>query len=96
VSACKIAVAGVGVFLSLPLGMWVLSVTASMSPAWLMCSSPLSWSLHEKSVKHIIYYLQCTRDKPLIMKLNKNLSLDPYCDSDFAGVWHQEFAHLRD
>jgi hypothetical protein len=19
-----------------------------------------------------------------------------YCDSDFAGVWHQEFAHLRD
>jgi hypothetical protein len=30
------------------------------------------------------------------MKPNKNLSLDAYCDSDFAGVWHQEFAHLRD
>jgi hypothetical protein len=43
VAACKIAVAGVGVFLSLPLGMWALSVTASMSPIWLMCSSPLSW-----------------------------------------------------
>jgi hypothetical protein len=52
--------------------------------------------LHEKVVKRIIYYLQCTRDKPLIMKPNKNLSLDAYCDSDFAGVWHQEFAHLRD
>jgi hypothetical protein len=32
--------------------------------------------------------LQCTRDKPLIMKPNKNLSLDAYCDIDFAGVWH--------
>jgi hypothetical protein len=53
-------------------------------------------ALHEKAVKCIIYYWQCTRDKPLIMKPNKNLSLEAYCDSDFAGVWHQEFAHLRD
>jgi hypothetical protein len=30
------------------------------------------------------------------MKPNKNISLDAYCDSDFAGVWHQEFAYLRD
>jgi hypothetical protein len=30
------------------------------------------------------------------MKPNKNMSLDGYCDSDFIGVWHQEFAHLRD
>jgi hypothetical protein len=52
-------------------------------------------ALHEKAVKRIIYYLQCTRDKPLIMKPNKNLSLDAYCDSDFAGVWHQKFGHLR-
>jgi hypothetical protein len=29
------------------------------------------------------------------MKPNKNISLDAYCDSDFAGVWHQEFAHLH-
>jgi hypothetical protein len=29
------------------------------------------------------------------MKPNKNLSLDAYCDSDFAGVWHQEFTNLR-
>jgi hypothetical protein len=43
-----------------------------------------------------MYYLQCTRDKPLIMKSNKNLSLDTYYDSDFDGVWHQELAHLRD
>jgi hypothetical protein len=53
-------------------------------------------ALHEKAVKRIICYLQCTRDKPLIMKPNKNLSLDAYCNSNFAGVWHQEFAHLRD
>jgi hypothetical protein len=53
-------------------------------------------ALHEKAVKRIIYYLQCTRDKPLNMKPNKNLSLDTYCDSDFAGVWHQEFAHPCD
>jgi hypothetical protein len=26
----------------------------------------------------------------------QKLSLDAYCDSDFAGVWHQEFAHLHD
>jgi hypothetical protein len=30
------------------------------------------------------------------MKPNKNISLDTNCDSDFAGVWHQEFAHLSD
>jgi hypothetical protein len=53
-------------------------------------------ALHEKAAKRIIYYLQCTRDKTLIMKPNKNLSLDAYCDSDFDGVWHQEFAHLCD
>jgi hypothetical protein len=45
-------------------------------------------ALHEKAFRHIIYYLQCTRDKPLIMKRNKNLSFDAYCDSDLAGVWH--------
>jgi hypothetical protein len=55
-----------------------------------------SKALHEKAVKRIIYYLQCTRDKPLIMKPNKNLLLDAYCDSNFTGVTHQQFAHLRD
>jgi hypothetical protein len=55
-----------------------------------------SKALHEKAVKRIIYYLQCTRDKPLIMKPNKKISLDAYCDSNFAGVWHQELADLRD
>jgi hypothetical protein len=46
-------------------------------------------ALHEKSAKRIIYYFQCTRDKPLIVKPNKNISLDAYCAIDFAGVWHQ-------
>jgi hypothetical protein len=46
-------------------------------------------ALHKKAVKHIIYYLQCRRDKPLIVKPNKNLSLNAYCDSDFDDVWHQ-------
>jgi hypothetical protein len=43
-----------------------------------------------------MYYLQFTRDKPLIMKPNKNLSLYAYINSNFVGVLHQEFAHLRD
>jgi hypothetical protein len=30
------------------------------------------------------------------MKPNEELSLDAYCDINFYGVWHQEFAHLRD
>jgi hypothetical protein len=33
-------------------------------------------ALHEKAVKHIIYYFQCTIDKPPIMKPNKTISLD--------------------
>jgi hypothetical protein len=45
--------------------------------------------LFERAVKRIIYYLQFTRDKPLTMRPNKNLSPDAYCNSDFAGVWHQ-------
>jgi hypothetical protein len=45
--------------------------------------------LNEKAVKRIIYYLQCTRDKPHIIKTNKHLSIDAYCDSDFAGIWDQ-------
>jgi hypothetical protein len=53
-------------------------------------------ALHEKAVKRINYYLQCTRDKSFIMKPNKNISPDAYCNSDFTGVWHQEFTHLRD
>jgi hypothetical protein len=38
-------------------------------------------ALLEKAVKRI--------DKPLMMKPNKNLLLDAYCNNDFAGVWHQ-------
>jgi hypothetical protein len=41
-------------------------------------------ALHEKAVTRIIYCLQCTRDKPLIMKPNNNISLDAYCDSYVA------------
>jgi hypothetical protein len=53
-------------------------------------------ALHEKAVTHIIYYLQCITDKPLIMKPNKNIFLDAYCDIYFAEIWHQKFTHLRD
>jgi hypothetical protein len=53
-------------------------------------------ALHEREVKRIIYYLQCTRDRPRIMKPKKNLSLDAYCNSDLAGLWHQELSHRRD
>jgi hypothetical protein len=32
-------------------------------------------ALHEKAVKRIIYYLQCTRDKPLIITKTYLLTL---------------------
>jgi hypothetical protein len=44
--------------------------------------------LHKKAVKRIIYYLQYTRDKPLIVKPSKTSSLDANCDSDSDGEWH--------
>jgi hypothetical protein len=51
-SACLIAVAGVGVLFILSLGMFALNVTASISLAWIMCCSPLSLCENEFRGNH--------------------------------------------
>ena len=52
--------------------------------------------IHEKAVKYIGRYLLATRSKGLILTPSERFSLDAYCDSDFAGRWHHNYAHLRD
>jgi hypothetical protein len=52
-------------------------------------------ALHELAVKRIVRYLFATRDKGLHLKPSKNLSLNMYVDADFAGMWHKEYAELR-
>jgi hypothetical protein len=48
-----------------------------------------------KRQSNALYTIYNAREKKiLIMKPNKNLSLDACCENDFAGVWHQEYAHL--
>ncbi|MGH7974287.1 MAG: reverse transcriptase domain-containing protein [bacterium] len=45
---------------------------------------------HEEAVKHICRYLQGTKEKGIIYRPTKDLSLDCYVDADFAGLWHAE------
>jgi hypothetical protein len=45
---------------------------------------------HAKAVKHILRYLQGTKDKGLEFQLSNELSLDCFVDADFAGLWGQE------
>ena len=52
-------------------------------------------ALHELAVKRIVHYLFATRDKGLRLKPSKDLSLNMYLDADFAGMWHKEYAELR-
>ena len=58
------------------------------------CAKPKC--LHEKAIKDIVRYLWSTKDKGLILKPSGTLRLDAYCDSDFAGLWHKDNAHLRE
>ena len=51
---------------------------------------------HEIAVKHICRYLWLTKDKGLICRPNGDGELNAYCDSDFAGRWHQSTTHLRE
>jgi hypothetical protein len=53
-------------------------------------------ALHELAVKRISCYLLQTRDKGLIMSPKHDFRLDMYVDVDFAGLWHRDFAELRD
>ena len=52
--------------------------------------------LHEKAVKYIGRYLLATRDKGIILTPSEKYSLDAFVDSDFAGLWHRQYAHMRD
>jgi hypothetical protein len=52
--------------------------------------------IHEKAVKYLGRYLLSTRDQGLILKPTTTFSLDAYVDADFAGLWHRNFAELRE
>jgi len=45
---------------------------------------------HSKAVKTIVRYLVKTRDKGLVMRPNGKLTVDCFCDADFAGLWNKE------
>lgn len=53
-------------------------------------------ALHELAVKRIGRYLLQTKDHGLILHPEKDFKLDMYVDADFAGMWHHEYAELRD
>jgi hypothetical protein len=53
-------------------------------------------ALHELAVKRLGRYLLATKDKGLILHPRHDYKLDMYVDADFAGMWHQEYSHLRD
>jgi hypothetical protein len=58
------------------------------------CANPKA--IHELAVKRIVRYLLATKDKGLILKPSQSLTLDMYVDADFAGMWHKEYAELRE
>jgi hypothetical protein len=58
------------------------------------CTNPTR--LHELAVKHIVRYLQYTKDKGLQLQPTKDFTLDMYVDADFAGMWHHEFSALQE
>lgn len=58
------------------------------------CNNPKA--LHELAVKRIIRYLHATKDKGMILKPTTDVTLNMFVDADFAGMWHKEYAELRD
>jgi hypothetical protein len=58
------------------------------------CTNPTH--LHELAVKHIICYLQYTKDKGLQLQPTKDFTLDMYVNADFAGMQHHKFSALRE
>lgn len=45
---------------------------------------------HAKALKHIVMYLKGTKDKGMIVNPTEHLSLDVFCDADFAGQYKYE------
>jgi hypothetical protein len=58
------------------------------------CANPKA--LHELDVKRVIRYLLATKDKGLFLKQTQSMTLDMFVDADYAGMWHKEYADLRD
>jgi hypothetical protein len=58
------------------------------------CSKPKA--IHELAVKRIVRYLMVTKDKGLILRPSQSLTLDMYVDTSFTGMWHKEYAELRE
>lgn len=52
--------------------------------------------MHQDAVKYLCRYLHFTRTRGLILKPTGNNELNAYVDSDFAGMWTPELAHLRE
>jgi hypothetical protein len=53
-------------------------------------------ALHEMAVKRIGQYLLQSKDKGLCLTPKHDFCLNMYVDADFAGLWHKDFAELRD
>ena len=45
---------------------------------------------HEKAVKRICRYLQCTKNNGVVFNPSKKLVVDCCADADFAGLWGHE------
>ena len=56
-------------------------------------SESLKWS-HTEAVKHIGHYLLSSQNKRLIIRPNKQCHFDCRVDTDFAGNWRQQDAHI--
>jgi hypothetical protein len=53
-------------------------------------------ALDELAIKQIGRYLLLTRNKGIIMSPKQDFCLDMYVDADFAGLWHRDYAELRE
>jgi hypothetical protein len=51
---------------------------------------------HQAAVKHLCRYILGTRDKGLILRPNFHHCLTAYVGADFAGLWHKDYAHMRE
>ena len=53
------------------------------------CNAPKK--LHETAIKRIGKYLLKTKDKGIIMKVDRSLGLECFVDADFAGGWNRNY-----
>jgi hypothetical protein len=69
-------------------------ITMAVSQVCRFSNSPKQ--SHSKAVKHILRYLKGTADKGMLVRPNGTLSLDNYCDADFAGLYGSEHQDCPD